>query len=572
VQLSNPEPARSGATLGGMSNPVEKAVETAVAAPKTVARGFKSRPIVWALIIGGVILAALVFRNQIRAGLKSLEKVPIIGGVAGWIVKVTAAFALIALGQSDAFAAGAQVAHESGGGVLTIVGILLGAVALGMGWAFPTPLHFDLKNDGSNTQIALTPGTQEQQAAFTIQGVRGYVGTAFMRATALAGRLRVGVDQPASGGSAIDWDQLPRVIAGLQIESKHFGTLLNKESSGGPALKHLIEFIGQGYAYGDYARAQISSADGDTAVDLYFCVPFAQGWLVRPHDTTPWVGWLDKTIVTFYLNTTTALDSVSTGAVIEATCNVQMWLEYHLDNDIEIPAIPVWQRYQRAAAGGNEVILEGVGLQKSMQKVEQYDRIAGVYDHGDVAGFQGADGPDNVTEYYCPALGIDRTVHVDAFFRIFRAYCIKRATHVGGRGNNALHDGSGNPETMAGGGNSGMNTSTAMYIPVRSPAPASEITKLPKFAGDLPITKRYTTAPSSGNHTFHVLSIRELTNQARGELLARAGLSGAKLTKKLADGSSIQDIADFGPNGDPAKYNNARRFRGLPDHIPRQGV
>lgn len=436
--------------------------------------------------------------------------------------------------------------------------------------AFST-YHFDLKNDGSSNSVTLTPTTADTSATFTIQGVSGALNGAYKRATAIAGRLRVGFDQAASGGATVNWDQLPRVISGLEINSPLFGLMASKESTSGPVLKHLIEFVGQGYRYGDAARAQIAAADGDTAVDLYFCFPLAQQCLVRPHDCTPWVGWLDKTQVTFSLGSTTALDAVSTGAVIEATTNVQMWCEYHVDNDLELPAIPSWQLYQRAAASANSILIEGMGAARGIRNVENFDRLAGLFWHMDVGGFGGPDGADNITELYLPALGIDRTINIDAFFRRFRSYAQRNVAHVGGNGTSALHDsGSNGYESMAAAVNSTLNSSTAMYLPIVAPSPAAEITKMPKIAGDIELTARFTSTPSSGLHKFTAYTFKSLDKAGRAELLARAGKAGAAIRTELADGTDLSKASDWSGR-DATKYNNPRRFLGLPASVVKQG-
>lgn len=531
------------------------AVSDVVKAPKTVIGWAKSKTLVFVLLVLALVLLAVKYRAQLASW---LGKIPVIGP---HLVKFMTAVGIFLL-ASPAFAAHATGGDPSALGSWGHVLGLLAALGVGAALTFPTPYPMDLKSDGA-TQVSLTPGTAEVTSEFKIGGVKGHHQGAWMKAVGIGGRLRVGVDQPSSGSSVINWDQLFRIIAGLEISSPRFGTLLNKESSPGPVLKHLIEFVGLGYSYCDYARAQIAASDGDTAVDLYFYYPIAPRYLTRPHDAAPWVGWLDKTIVKFFLGTTTAIDAVSTGAVIEATSNLQMWMDYILDNDLEIPTLSYWQRYSRAAAGGSTITLEGVGAKKGLKGVEDFDRIAVLAQHCDVAGFGGPDGADNITRVYIPMLGLERLTNVDAIFAGYRAQCIRRPVHVGGNGTSALHDGAGNPETMAAAVNAVQNSATAMYVPLRMPSPDQEVTKLPKFYGDLEITEEFTSAPSSGSHVFTIGSIKQLDVSAKRDLLALAGIRGATATKRLADGSDYRAVVGSAPS----QYNNRRRFAGIPDEI-----
>jgi len=554
-----------------MSNPLTAVTSTVADVARVPIAGVKSKPVVWALIFLVLALVVLRYRTQIANFLRGLP------GVGPTLGKVIGGFALLALGGSDAAAANAVAEGSSSwplvAGILGVLVVLKSAVHLlggrvgAAGWNFPVPYSADLKSDGASVVTLVPSSSAEVPATFKIEGFAGHVGGAWQRATAICGRLRTVLDQPAAGSSTINADQLPRVIGGLEILSDTFGTLLTKETGTGPVLKHLIEFVGQGYAYGDYPRAQIAAADGDTTVDLYFCYPFAQLYLKRPHDTTPWVGWLNKTVINFSLAVSTALDGVSTGAVLKASTTLQMWLDYHLDQDLELTTLPYWQQYTRSA-NGNTIMLENIGAAKGLKGVEPFSRILGVFEHTDQAGMGGPDGADNLTEFYCPALGIQRLVNVDSLFRAYRAYAIRRSAVVGGNGTSALHNGAGNPETMAATPSATLSSATAMYIPIRAPSADLEVTKAPKLRGDLEITQRYTTTPSSGTHRFTFLELKQYTKDMKQELKARANRAGNSTQPVLADGSDIEDVYS---DTNPRRINSASRLATLPVEIVERG-
>lgn len=384
------------------------------------------------------------------------------------------------------------------------------------------PQIHDLTSDGS-TSVALTPGAAIVSAEFTVNAPKSFVGDNWPLAQALVTRVRVGLDQAASGGAAINWDDLPRIVDSFNTSCPLFGTMWPRDSATGPIVKHIMEFFGAGYQYTDGARNQIAAADGDTAVDLYFVQPFAQEFLFKPHHASPWMGWLNAGKHTVYLAASTVLDSLSTGLVLEATTNVQCWIEYVVSPKLHIPHFPQWHVYEAPAAGGTTALLQGVGTANGLQDVKDGSRLAALLELSDQKGMGAADGADNITSVTIPQLGQDVTVNVDAFFAAFRRIVGGHKGPVSGVATTIVHDRAGNPEGMSATPNGVMNTATAMYTPYRAPGRDAQISKMPKFFGELKIVRTFTSNPATGRHRFACLEFREFSQAKKAEMLARTG-------------------------------------------------
>src|SRR6185295_9518274 len=163
--------------------------------------------------------------------------------------------------------------------------------------------------------------------------------------------------------------------------------------------------------------AQIPAADGDTTVDLYFSFPFAQKNFARPADFMPWMGWLENTICKFFLATSTAIAAVSTGAVIKATTNVQMWMEYVVDKTLDAVSLPYWRLFKQSATGGTTFLMANIGANDGWKRCQDWIRLAGIYLLTSNAGMGAIDTADNITAFACERLEIDRIENVDSLVR-----------------------------------------------------------------------------------------------------------------------------------------------------------
>lgn len=468
-----------------MSNPVTPVVN----APKQVIGWAKAKPVAFVLMALALVVLSIRYAGRIRTFLTGL---PVVGPVFGRLI-------LFALVVGAAFASGHAEAAVLAAGLLP---------------CFP----LDLKSDGKTVQT-LTPGASPQAVSFWIDSNKTAIRDKWPKAQRLVGCLEIGFDQAAMSAETIEYDELPRAINGLEIKSPVFGQMLNRDVSEGPIFKALIENVGNGYWDPQPARAMIATTDADTAVVLYFSYPFAPAWMHRPEDAAIWTGWLADTEVKFWLAATTA---VPTGAW-EATCEIQFWLDYFVADTLDLPVVPNWKLYQHAV-GGTTVRMAGVGEANGLKGVHPYDLLAGLYVLTDQVGMGGPDGADNITGVEIPQLGLDSTTNPDAFFYNYRAVVGRRLGAINSaHATNAGHDGAGGYETAGATPNARLNTATAKFLPILTPALGHKLTRLPKFAGNLELKFTYTSTPSSGQHRVVTCSVKNITKDMRDDLLRRAG-------------------------------------------------
>lgn len=553
-----------------MSNVVSDAVSAATAAPKAVAGWAKAKPWVFVAFCFLLVVLAVRYRNQVVRFLTGVNFLGI-GQFMARVLGVTSTAALLMLIplRADAAQLGGMPTTTGGWiglglGALVVVALLClrllrGDAGPAFSVFFPKEDTLDLRTPDGSTSVAITPGAAEQTVQFKITGDKGSFAGGWMKATGITFKNTFVFDQAAAGGSAVFWDELPRVIAGLEILHPLWGTMLAKETGSGPILKHLIEFIGSGYEYaGDGARAVIASTDGDTTCDLYVTYPIAQKCMVRPTDQACWIGWLDQTLLNFTQAISTRIADVSTGAVIKTPCTVKAGLDYIIDNHLEIPTIAYWARYTHNA--GSELI-RALGLGKGgPQNTKLVERLVGIYELFNVFGFGATTTSDNVLAVFCEQLGLTRVTNVDFIVKNYLKLLGPVRGPKGGNGTSALHALAGNPYTMGATPSNALNISTLGYLALRAPGLRQEITKVPKFAGDLMVTQTYTTTPSSGSHILVVQSIREFVPEMRKELLGRANRAGASENIPLADGTPLTPAT-------AKKNGGARGLHGLPRSI-----
>jgi hypothetical protein len=386
----------------------------------------------------------------------------------------------------------------------------------------------DVYADGGAQTVAVTPGATVQPVEFTVQAPKGGVDGNWPLAMNIVKKIAIQIDQPSSGASTIEADELPIVVDSYNVNSPLLGITHPRDTFTGPIAKHIAEFFSAGYTSADGARIQIPTTDAEYSVVHYQLLPFAQENFVKPHHFAPWLGWLNATKITTYIAPSTAIAAFSTGAVSEAPCSVSCWIEYVVSSELIMPTFAQFHLYESPASGGTTVTVQGIGTSNGMADVKEGSRIAALLELTDINGMGGPDGADNITAVTIPQLGLDLTQNPDAFFTAFR-----RA--MGGhRGAIALSttvpvaDRAGDPYSVihAAGLETTLNAASAMYIPYRFVGRDQQITKLPRFFGDLRVTRTFTTAPTSGKYRFVTEELREFGELKKKEMIAKTGRPG----------------------------------------------
>lgn len=396
----------------------------------------------------------------------------------------------------------------------------------------------DLRSDG-NVAPALTPGSTVQSTVFAFQASKTEVNNKYPLVESLGYCLSIVFDQAASGGAAVNDDQLPRAIDSIDINGGMLGNTHDKKSMTGPTLAHVWEWIASGYGQTDYARNQIPAADGDNGIKRYGIIPYTSELFARPHHFAPYLGWLIGQTVTFNLAAAAVFDSLSTGAVTKGTCNIRMWANTFVSSRLFIPSVMEMVVFDVPAA--NTAICQNIGKLQNWNGLQDGARIAALYELHSNNGLGGAITADNITSVKIVDLGID-TVNVDAFAIQLRTLQGGHRGPVSGLGATIVPDIAGNPEGLTATGLSSANeiqanTPTALYTAYRAMGRSAEITKMPKYIGDMGIDHTVTTPYSTGRRRIAGVFVREFLPDMKTSLQARAGASGtlryATITGKL---------------------------------------
>ena len=394
---------------------------------------------------------------------------------------------------------------------------------------FGTPLLIDLLSGGAPS-VSVTPGAGLVPITFTTGALKQQVGLDNWPVCAgIMTCTRLTFDQAAAGGTAVAWDDLFRCIDSFNVSIPGIGTTHAQAAFTGPAAKHIVEFQSARYRYVDHARAIIPSTDGDTTIDLYVNLPFANENYIEPRDFMPWVGWLLALQVTVNVATATTIAAVSTGAVTKAPGTVRAWLEAYIAPEPKIPLFSQWNKYsQAAAAGATAVVLQNVGQANGLNSVLQGCRLAALIEGMNKAGIGGTSTADVYTGYSSPDLGQDQTVNVDAIFASFLRQIGHRGPISGAIAANPLHDGGGNPYTMAGTPSNLLNDVSALYIPWRFSGTEQKVTNVPKWKmGNLTVNRTFSATPSTGSYFFWTNEIRMLDKNGIKNLLDAASIPPA---------------------------------------------
>lgn len=356
-------------------------------------------------------------------------------------------------------------------------------------------IHELVSTAGKNPTV--TPGASAQTATFLMNNIpTGKSGKFWYYVTALNLKVVTVVDQPAAGGTAINPDKLWKVLQSVQVQCPILGQLFSHANTRGAVLGNIIQNFGFGYN-AVHTRAQIAAADGDTTVTLYYRIPFAYEFLRKPHETSPWGGFLEGGTFEVKFDVSTALDGDSTGAVTKATTSFRAWLELIPAPEAVIHTPIHWREHITPGSSTRHVI-QDMGSPDGLQGVDQSKGVGlaalAVLTDATGMGLLGQDGADNITGYDIPWRDQARIDAPDAPF-------LAMIAHMGNnrKSRNGTHDGSGFPYTIASTPNGDLNDAQALVYPLVVPGRDLETSKLQTVAGAKEINFSYTATPSGSN-------------------------------------------------------------------------
>ncbi len=400
-----------------------------------------------------------------------------------------------------------------------------------------TPKIHELVSTGGKNPSLTPSASAVQTAQFLLNNIpTGKDGKFWYYATALNLKVVTTFDQAAMGGSAVNADKLWKVLQSVQVQCPILGQLFLHSNTRGAVLGNIIQYMGMGFNAVP-VRPQVAAADGDTTVTLYYRIPFAYEFLRKPHETSPWGGFLEGGTFEVKLDLNNVFDGDSTGAVIKTPTNLRAWLELIPSPEACIHTPAHWREHITPGSSTRHVI-QDMGSPDGLQGINQ---SAGV---GIAAllnlcnptglGLSGSGSAANVLSFDIPWRDQDR---VD----IPEALMLAAYAHMG---NNrrakpaapVTTDGAGFPQDIAQANATGNNdpiyNADAQFVPLIFPGRDQETSKFQTVAGAKEVNFTYTATPSSSNRfvglyfpvfdeQFLMSLAARISPQSQGQLVAK---------------------------------------------------
>jgi hypothetical protein len=344
--------------------------------------------------------------------------------------------------------------------------------------------------------VSITPAAAAQVTSFRFDNIDTKLGTAWLYAEKIRLWIEVNFDQAAMGGSAVQADQLYRVLSSIQLKTDDLGTVYGPGDLNGPALGLIAQVISNRYALPLQPRTAIASSDGDTTVVLPIEIPLAHRCFYKGHQTGIWNGFLKRggqLDVTW--GSSTCYDAVSTGAVIKATTRIRAELVYTAEQEARPPMIWHW-RMRNTPGGETKHTIRNVCQGAGITGASGTGKIAFLGYLADVNGLGGADGVDNITRVYPRDRGQPSHNLTTPFFGP-ASWLTDFVEEVRARNILPVAVGQTYPFGLGTQVETQPNVATAYFLPYFWPhVEGQQVSKLQEWSGDYYIEHDYTATPS----------------------------------------------------------------------------
>jgi hypothetical protein len=389
-----------------------------------------------------------------------------------------------------------------------------------------TSLKHDLASAGGAKTVSLTPGASQETATFLMSSLPlGQKNSLWHYATAIMVRVKIKVT--TSSSAAVNPDTLWKIMANFRVQSPILGELFSQNNTRGAVLGNVINPVARGYNRLPQ-RIAIATGQTDTDATLYYRIPFANEYLRKPHETSPWLGFLEGGTVEARIDAQTILGNSNT----YSTVVMNSWIDY----------LPVPEAVIHTPCHWREHILPGSSTKHIIQDMGAPDGLQGIDPAkgaglaflaylGDIAGpgLGGADGPDNITGIEMPFRGQPRTDHPDGFVNTL----FEQMGH-------GMHFNMGDvdavqwPYAQTITTITGLNDASLMFQPLVTPGRDQETSKFQTVYGAKEINLTYTSTPS-GSCRFLGQYYPQFEERFLEGLAARIapGVSGVLVSKTL---------------------------------------
>lgn len=223
-------------------------------------------------------------------------------------------------------------------------------------------------SQGKNPTI--TPGAGPTSVKWQMQNMpTGKQGKFWYYLTAIVVAFAVTVHQTNTEGVAqMENDILYRLLTSLQVYTPILGPLYQHSNTRGTVLGNLIQFAGFGYStVGSVPAVPVATAS--YVRNIYFRVPFAHENLKKPHEFSPWGGFLEGGFVEILIAPITGLADFSTTSTF-TSATVRCWCEF-IPAPEAIIHVPFNWREHTNIATGSRITIPDIGSPDGLQGIDQ---------------------------------------------------------------------------------------------------------------------------------------------------------------------------------------------------------
>jgi hypothetical protein len=197
----------------------------------------------------------------------------------------------------------------------------------------------------------------------------------------------------AEAGDPIAWYDIPRLlINSIEVRNAWHGTPLAAVNLTGPNIR-LIEFVGNGYSYGDTATAEIA---GDNAFALQVALPLSAGQDSLINETSQLALLYQPASVQIQMQPAAVLDAASEGTTCD---NMSLRCSAELDPRAELVlgAGVEWIMHRAVASpAGFEIQVKGFGRETNLTGVQPKAGVLALMELGNGYGLGGVLPPNAI--------------------------------------------------------------------------------------------------------------------------------------------------------------------------------
>lgn len=376
-----------------------------------------------------------------------------------------------------------------------------------------TPKIFDLAGPAGKTASLTMTASAGATATFNMNNLpTGKDKSMWYYTLAIVVEVIPSVTMASSAGAAINVDKLWKIVQSARVYSPILGELYSHTNTNGAALGLIQQQFGRGYN-NDPRPIQIPSTNSAVVSPrLKYRIPFAFECLRKPHETSPWAGFLEGGQVEVKLDISTVLDADSTGTTVPSA-TVSCWLELIPSPEPVIHTPFHFRRHASLPGGTKRTTITDMGSPDGLKGTDQSKGVGLAsllyLTNATGMGLGGStnQSADNITQIEIPWRDQTQTDNPEAFFEAFFAGMgvRPRADHAG------VNEFGGFPYTLAATSTTGLlANSQALFFPLVAPGRDLETSKLQTVAGAKDLNFNYTTTPSAGpillGHYFHTFS------------------------------------------------------------------